>query len=199
MLLLYTVLPPDAPASPIPGASGRRGSAWGRLLLASAWSRFAGGKMPRPGVLPGGKPWFPQAPQIHFSLSHTAGLVLCALGEIPVGADAERPRQLRPGTAEKLMTPREAADFDFFQLWTLRESYFKLTGRGGPRGPRFCRTAEGIRCEDGDVYFSLYEIAGCPAAVCARRSPALTPEAVPLSELLDAAPPLYTDEGAGIQ
>ena len=45
----------------------------------------------------GRKPWFPDYPHLHFSVSHSGSLSLCALGETPVGADVElvRPRSGR--------------------------------------------------------------------------------------------------------
>ena len=40
-----------------------------------------------------GKPYFPQFPGLHFNLSHSGQLTLCALSHLPVGVDIE---QLRP-------------------------------------------------------------------------------------------------------
>ena len=42
-----------------------------------------------------GKPFFPDAPALHFSLSHTPGLVVCAIGDRPCGAVGEIPASAR--------------------------------------------------------------------------------------------------------
>ena len=56
---------------------------------------------------------------------------------MPVGADV----QLRDGRgerlAERLMSEKEREDFDFYELWSLRESLYKLTGEGSLRDMRF--------------------------------------------------------------
>ena len=119
-----------------------------------------------------------------FSLSHTEGLAVCAIGETPVGVDAERPRELASGTAQKLMTPEEAQQFDFFRLWTLRESAFKLTGRGGVRSPHFFLRDGAVRCEDERLHFALAELCGCPVSLCAPEPILLQCIEIPVSELL---------------
>lgn len=85
----------------------------------------------RCGALPRGKPWFPQYPQIHFNLSHTAGAAVCALHDQAVGVDVER---LRPPPVH---LARGMAAEPFFREWTAREAAVKR--RGGSalalRGP----------------------------------------------------------------
>jgi 4'-phosphopantetheinyl transferase len=46
-----------------------------------------------------GKPYFPDRPDIFFSLSHTSTHVLCAVASTPVGVDIEAIRPVRPGVA----------------------------------------------------------------------------------------------------
>ena len=41
---------------------------------------------------PSGKPLFHDLPDVHFNISHTGGLVVCVVGNIPIGIDAERIR-----------------------------------------------------------------------------------------------------------
>lgn len=79
---------------------------------------------------------------VSFNLSHSAGLVVCALSRIgAVGVDVEY--RGRPGIERALVTrccaPDEAADVDaqgdawrdhFLKFWTLKESYLKAVGLG---------------------------------------------------------------------
>jgi 4'-phosphopantetheinyl transferase len=103
----------------------------------AAW-RFAAGPHGRPEVA---------EPREHrglrFNLSHTDGLVGCALvREHPVGFDVEslaRATDVAP-IAARFFAPPEAAALRalpaaarrrrFFDYWTLKEAYLKATGRG---------------------------------------------------------------------
>ena len=88
-----------------------------------------------------GKPYFPGCPGVQFSLSHAGDVVLCALSDRAVGCDAEviDPRRVR--VAAHFFAPEENALIDaavtphdkavlFTRLWTLKESFLKVTGRG---------------------------------------------------------------------
>lgn len=85
-----------------------------------------------------GKPWFPTHPELHFSLSHSGGLSLCALGEEEVGCDIELVRPRREGLPAYVLSGRELCWFesrgsrweDFYTLWTLKEARGKCTGEG---------------------------------------------------------------------
>ncbi len=102
-----------------------------------AW-RFREGPRGKPEIAgPGG------APALHFNLSHTTGLVACAVAGDEVGADVEwvgrrtdparlARRFFAPAEAEAIESP---ADEDrrrrrFFELWTLKEAYLKARGEG---------------------------------------------------------------------
>lgn len=92
---------------------------------------------------PEGKPWFPDHPHLHFSVSRSGGLSLCALGEGPIGADLERVRPRSPGLPRYALDDREYAWFqsrgsrweDFYALWTLKEARVKCTGEGIFKAP----------------------------------------------------------------
>lgn len=81
-----------------------------------------------------GKPCFPDRPDRQFSLSHTAGLCLCALSDAgAVGVDIERVRPRRSGLPRYVMSSGEFAAFDgtwedFYRVWTLKEAFVKLRG-----------------------------------------------------------------------
>jgi 4'-phosphopantetheinyl transferase len=82
------------------------------------------------------------APDLRFNLTHTDGLVACAvtIGR-EVGVDAENiNRTLTHDIAERFFSSREVADLHalpaaeqavvFFDYWTLKESYIKARGLG---------------------------------------------------------------------
>lgn len=127
-----------------------------------------------------GKPFFPARPELCFSLSHTRGAVMVCLGEVPCGCDIDLIRPVRPGVVERVCAPEELAEFDFFELWTLKESFFKLRGRSEKPlwEARFSRKGGRILSPDPDVHCALFPLGPFAAAVCAR-SPIAAPVFVP--------------------
>ena len=87
---------------------------------------------------PWGKPAFSQHPELHFSLTHSGAWWLCAFSSRPVGLDLQIHRSFSPPEtlSRRFFHPREDAFLarsgyrDFFDLWSAKESYVKLTGRG---------------------------------------------------------------------
>ncbi len=87
-----------------------------------------------------GKPYFTDHPEIHFSVSHSGDMVLCAVSELNVGADIQEWKELTVDIAGKFYHPEEkkylsglspsASEKAFFELWCLKESYIKFTGKG---------------------------------------------------------------------
>lgn len=143
-----------------------------RELLAEAFRREYGAALPEIAVAPGGKPYFPQRPDVFFSLSHSGEHLLCALSGAPIGCDVQKRRALLPGTEERLMDERERRDFEFFELWCLRESLLKLSGGGSLRTARFRREGGRILPPDARVSCRLYGgIDGCACAVCSLEAP----------------------------
>jgi 4'-phosphopantetheinyl transferase len=81
-------------------------------------------------------------PDLRFNLTHTAGLVACAVSVgREVGVDVERiDRRLVHDVAERYFSEREVADLRalpieeqetvFFDYWTLKEAYIKARGLG---------------------------------------------------------------------
>ncbi len=87
---------------------------------------------------PAGKPYLADS-HVRFSLSHTRGLVCCAVSsDGEVGIDAERIRKAPKRAAERVCTERELRDIRasedpnrrFFMYWTLKESISKKRGVG---------------------------------------------------------------------
>ena len=82
----------------------------------------------------------PKVERLEFSLSHSGNLVLCAVSEEPVGCDVEEIRKAPERVAERYFScgeqeylsqfAEEEYDRAFFRLWTMKESYVKMTGEG---------------------------------------------------------------------
>ena len=82
-------------------------------------------------------------PPVRFNLSHTEGLIACAVVlKHDVGVDVEdmERKAITPGLAERFFSGREVEDLchlpepekrdRFFDYWTLKESYIKARGMG---------------------------------------------------------------------
>ena len=119
--------------------AARRRALGAGLLLRRVLSD-AGEELPPIAFGPQGKPYFPDRPDLQFSLSHSADAALCALSDSSVGCDVEILGPARPELAERFFHPSERrwlsalppSEYDeaFFRLWTLKESYLKATGLG---------------------------------------------------------------------
>jgi 4'-phosphopantetheinyl transferase len=82
------------------------------------------------------------SPPLAFNLSHTHGLVACAVGRVTLGIDVERHTRVEraPMLAERYFAGPEIAALQacatdeyavrFIELWTLKESYIKGVGLG---------------------------------------------------------------------
>ncbi len=95
---------------------------------------------------PGGKPMLEPSlgqPDLTFSLSHTRGMVACAVGAgCDLGVDVEHCERSLPVVelAQRFFPPAEAdliaslppaqRDAGFYRLWTLKEAYTKAIGLG---------------------------------------------------------------------
>ena len=125
----------------------------------------------------------PEAEGVFFNLSHSGQWAVCAIGDGPVGCDVEEIASVREGIAERFFTENEVqylAQFEgerrneeFFRLWTLKESYMKMTGEGMSLGlDRFEFDMDGQPTvkRDGaicDCHIKEYELPGYKLAVCA--------------------------------
>ncbi len=105
-----------------------------------------------------GKPYLAKFPHIHFSLSHSADVVLCAVSDSEVGCDVEQVRRVDLKLANRFFSPPECRFIEtqeapesgaqmFFRLWTLKESYIKATGQTLSALPDFS-----IIFEDDKIY-----------------------------------------------
>ena len=88
-----------------------------------------------------GKPYIADLSDFYFSLSHSGKYVLCAWDVVALGADLQcMDREVKDSLAKRAMTEKEYIAYlmlplqeqekEFYRLWTIKESYCKLTGKG---------------------------------------------------------------------
>ncbi len=92
------------------------------------------------GRTPEGKP-FAQDIDVHFSVSHSENLAVCAVSHNPIGIDCEYMRDINLRLTKIACTDSDK-DFifqtddtneqknRFFMVWTAKEAYFKFLGTG---------------------------------------------------------------------
>ncbi|MER7754303.1 4'-phosphopantetheinyl transferase superfamily protein [Kitasatospora sp. NPDC097643] len=107
-----------------------------RLLGVPAAELVLAQHCPDCGLADHGKPYLPDHPGVHVSLSHTRGVVAAGAGHQPVGVDVElaaRGGSLR-AVARRVLTPAELAlveaapepDLAFLRQWVRKESLIKI-------------------------------------------------------------------------
>lgn len=125
----------------------------------------------------GGKPFFPQRPDLHFNLSHSGDLALCGVGAAPLGVDLEMVRPRRAGLARYICSPEEYAWYEelggdwesLYTIWTLKEARVKCTGEGLRQRPETIavpRLGPGQTGELEGLIFRSYAGNGWRGAVC---------------------------------
>lgn len=92
-----------------------------------------------------GKPRFEKDCGIHFSLSHSGNFVAVAVSKNPCGVDIEIKKPRSERFIKKIME-NESLECDFYELWCLKEAYFKLKGGGN------LRLSSGIYHKDDIIY-----------------------------------------------
>ena len=136
-------------------------------LLAHAFRKEFGTSLPEIKKTSAGKPYFPLRSDVHFSISHAATHVLCALSDRPVGADIESPRNISDRVVRYFSSPEELSFFAPLELWVLKESYIKLIGGNllMVKTLRFSIEDGKIILPDKSAAARLYRVSGCTAAI----------------------------------
>lgn len=123
-----------------------------------------------------GKPYVKNL-DVHFNVSHSSGIVVCAVSDKEIGIDIERIREINPRAAEKFASPSELeyirnSENGFFEIWTLKEAYFKCIGTGlgaDIKNVSFNISRNGIECSENGFEFFFKKIAeNCICSVCQR-------------------------------
>ena len=124
----------------------------------------------------------PEVDGLYFNLSHSGSMVICAVSEKPVGCDVEQMRSAPRKIATHFFCKSEeeylrkfdgeSYDREFFRLWTIKESYIKMTGEGGsiPLDSFEVELEDGIRIRrDGVLQACVvkeYEMTGYQITAC---------------------------------
>lgn len=85
-----------------------------------------------------GKPMLPEKMGLYFNLSHSGDYAICAVSDQEIGADIQKHTRYKEKLAERFFHPEELAYLkaaedrkrSFFDLWCLKESCIKCTGKG---------------------------------------------------------------------
>ena len=115
----------------------------GLLLVLALEERGIDGRQVRITEGEWGKPVLPDFPQLHFSLSHSGRWAMCAIGNRRLGCDVEKANRGNEKLVQRFFHPEErqalaalAPDSrpewqrEFARIWTRKESYLKMDGRG---------------------------------------------------------------------
>lgn len=100
------------------------------LLDCALRSRGVREKTVRYAFGPAGKPVISGLPGFHFSLSHSGDMAMCAVSDREIGADLQKNRPVSDRVKRRFFSQREQESSDLLRLWTMKESYGKLTGEG---------------------------------------------------------------------
>ena len=163
-------------------ASGLTARAQARDLLALAVNEVWGlSPLPEIARRPGGKPFFSEREDLHFNLSHSGDLALCALDGAPVGADIQIIKEWRPSLPRRVCSAEELAWLEeqpdlwsaFTLLWTLKEARSKESGLGLTTSIRDIRIPlPGADASEMDgLWFRTWTGPGWAAAVCGHTRP----------------------------
>lgn len=128
-----------------------------------------------------GKPYFPSHPDVHFSVSHTGTLWVCAFADKEVGLDVQEHRETDDPARLARLAKRWFSDgerrilnecgyepAEFYRIWARKEAYVKFTGDGIGAGkfPEFDVTEAIAGCVIRDLVLP-YEKNHAAAIVCA--------------------------------
>ena len=104
-----------------------------------------------------GKPFFPDAPSVFFSIAHADGMAAVAIGSSKCGIDVEGKRKVSERIRKKFLNG--ANEDEALLRWTERESYGKYEGSGFFAEPNY----------DG-VSFTTFTVNGFTVTVCADKN-----------------------------
>lgn len=87
------------------------------------------------------KPYFKDRPDIHFSISHSGVFAAAAFSDGDIGIDIEEIKETDFKIAKRFfaedeynylenITDKNLRNREFYRLWTLKESFMKITGKG---------------------------------------------------------------------
>lgn len=140
-----------------------------------------------------GKPYFPDAPHVHFSISHTKDAIAVAVSSVPIGIDIENTKRSistkvleRICDGQEFLRYKEASPKEQITLWTLKEAYGKYKGKGISLPLSSVSFPSLSECSDPSIYFRSKIHDDFVCSVCSERVEDWIP--VSLSEILAKLP-----------
>ena len=125
---------------------------------------------------PQGKPYFPQHPELHFSISHSGNLWICVFSDTEIGCDIQfhtTPKRMDAIVA-RYFHPNELSVYEnapdrltaFHRIWCRKEAAVKRTGHGIDRTfAETDTTSHDCGVYDVSLPFSGYSCAvACPSS-----------------------------------
>ncbi len=112
---------------------------------------------------------------VNFSISHSGDYAICAVSEKEIGADIEKIREINPAVSKRFTSESEADYISshkngLFEIWTLKEAYFKCIGTGlnkEIKNVSFDINGNSIICSEEGYECSFHSIAdGYICSVC---------------------------------
>ena len=115
-----------------------------------------------------GKPAIVGHSEIFFNLSHCRSVAACVVASSPVGVDVEDVREFKDSLARYVLNDEEYAavmsssspDKEFIRLWTMKESYLKLTGEG------ITRDLKTVLADTAKYHFDTQQFGSAILTVC---------------------------------
>jgi len=102
-------------------------------IIDKAYKSFYDGETPKVLRTKKNKPYF-ENKSVYFSVSHSKEYTAIAFCEKEIGIDLQDKRTLKNDIAKRYFHPDEQkallSGYDFYKIWTAKESYVKFTGTG---------------------------------------------------------------------
>lgn len=144
-----------------------------------------------------GKPYVVDS-NFEISLAHSKNWAACSVGEVPSGVDVEEDFADALAVAKNFFTAQEfsqlckldgrARDERFLNLWTIKESFAKFTGRGIDDNFAAIDAAK-ILSGSGNVVGKNFFVNGAVVGICSKRGN--LPEVFTVINLLPNRPKLF--------
>lgn len=81
-----------------------------------------------------GKPYFINAKELHFSISHSGDYAMVVMSDKEIGCDIQQIKDVNLRIADRFFAADECeyvkSTEDFFRIWALKESFIKAVGKG---------------------------------------------------------------------
>jgi 4'-phosphopantetheinyl transferase len=119
----------------------------------------------------------------HFNISHSGDYVMAAFAPMPVGCDIQKKEERRANVAKRFFAQTEqqrlAEGADFFEIWTKKESFIKLSGKGMSMDLTAFDIFN-IQQTMEDCRFASKSLPGYELAVCYQNADSLSVEWIPV-------------------